>query len=239
MAGGGPPLLPASWALGGVDAGDTSSQSGWGHTCPRLRPTDTSPGTAPSVLATAQRGSTAGPSPRRELSKKEPDQRAQPRSPGQQVAGPDQLGSSPTDGGQRAQETLVLVWGPIEDTGRRGQFRSTRGLGDNAVTLSHLQLDMEPAPGRAGPCTVSLPPYPRAHSGPRRPLLPLSPAPCQAWGTQPMASGRQWPRPQGDVCCPAGLRQRLCSCPSSCPLPRPHNGGAPKPGDSEVDPEVG
>lgn len=64
---GGPPLLPASWALGGVDTGR-------GHTCLRQRPTDVSPGTAPSGLATAQGGTTARPSQMRELSNKEPDQ---------------------------------------------------------------------------------------------------------------------------------------------------------------------
>lgn len=99
------------------------------------------------------------------------------------MAGPDRLGSSPTDGGRRAQETAVLVWGLIEDTGRGGQFLSTRGLGGNAVTLVHLQLDVQPAPG---PCTVSLSPQPRAHRGLRRPLQLPPPAPCQAWVSQPV-----------------------------------------------------
>lgn len=138
MAGGGPPLLPASWALGGVDAGDMSSQSGRGHTCPRLRPTDTSPGTAPSVLATAQRGSIAGPSQRRELSKK----RARPTSP--------------------AQVTRAASGRP-RPTGLKPHRRRTEGSGDPGPGLEthrghREERTVSERPGPWGQCRDSEPP---------------------------------------------------------------------------------
>ena len=58
------------------------------------------PSTTPSVLSQPARDTAAGPPQMRTLRNREADRQAQPRSRGQQVAGQDRLGSSPTvDGG--------------------------------------------------------------------------------------------------------------------------------------------
>lgn len=183
---GGPPLCwpPGSRRGGGGQGCGRHIVMLWPHTgsTAAFSGANVPPSTTPSVLSQPARDTAAGPPQMRTLRNREADRQAQPRSRGQQVAGPDRLGSSPTDSGRGPRGPRTWPHRVRKHTGGRGQLLSTWGVADG-------QLKTKPVPGGdKTTCHGSLP------------LTPCTPGSQGDRETPPVPTGNGLPGLTGTAC---------------------------------------